>query len=149
MTNCKDCNLPYDEFGLDVLFPRNQWLTINPTDSGVLCANCMIKRAKKINGAIVVHAVVEVLNSEQGVQECDANGLNQGTEPMAQKELPSLQSGEEPNECPYEAAVIRFFGLPPYVTEKTEIKTDLGMLVNMMALPIHTSLMMRGSNKNV
>jgi hypothetical protein len=58
---CMDCKMPYSKFPFDLLFPRAQWLLINPQDVGLLCANCMLKRArKKIKGATVVHAVVEV-----------------------------------------------------------------------------------------
>jgi hypothetical protein len=35
-------------------------------------------------GALIAAEIDRLLNSEQDVQECDANGLNQGTEPMAQ-----------------------------------------------------------------
>ena len=54
-----DCAMPYEMFLMDMLFPRGQWLRINP-DGGLLCANCMILRASEIPGAIVVHAVIEI-----------------------------------------------------------------------------------------
>jgi len=56
-----DCGLPYSSFPLDVNLPRGQWLQINPKDGGVLCANCIVARVKKlIPGATVIHAIVEV-----------------------------------------------------------------------------------------
>ena len=61
MTCCLDCGLPYDQFPLDVVLPRAQWLRICPQDSGVLCAACIVRRVRKyIPGATVIHAIVEV-----------------------------------------------------------------------------------------
>ena len=57
---CMDCKMLYKDFPLDMLFPRSQWLRINPKDDGVLCANCMINRASRIKRATVVHAVIEI-----------------------------------------------------------------------------------------
>ena len=34
------------------LIPRAQWLLIHPEDGGVLCANCMLRRVSKLDGAI-------------------------------------------------------------------------------------------------
>lgn len=62
--SCMDCKMPYSKFPLDMLFPRGQWLAINPKDGGLLCANCMVKRASKLKGAVVVHAVVEIINKD-------------------------------------------------------------------------------------
>ena len=44
--------------------PRGQWLKIHPVDSGVLCAACIVKRAAKVKGATVVHAVIEIAYPE-------------------------------------------------------------------------------------
>jgi hypothetical protein len=57
---CLDCGLPYDKFPLDVILPRSQWLTIHPAESGLLCAGCIVNRAEKIPGVIVVHAFIEI-----------------------------------------------------------------------------------------
>lgn len=44
-----DCGADYDEvMALDMLIPRKQWLEINPDDGGLLCANCLIRRASKL-----------------------------------------------------------------------------------------------------
>lgn len=56
---CMDCRLFYDRFGLDVVLPRGQWLLVNPAEHGVLCARCIVRRAAKIPGATVVHAVID------------------------------------------------------------------------------------------
>lgn len=55
-----DCGLPYKKFGMDLVMPRAQWLEINPKDGGLLCANCMMKRASKIHGATCIHAIIEI-----------------------------------------------------------------------------------------
>ena len=54
---CRDCGLPYDDFGHDTFLPREQWLSILSSDekefnkkfSLVLCANCMVRRASRMN----------------------------------------------------------------------------------------------------
>ena len=60
MATCLDCGLAYDDFPLDLLLPRSQWLEIHPTDGGVLCAACVVARAAKVPGATAVHAVIEI-----------------------------------------------------------------------------------------
>ena len=57
---CLDCGLPYSEFGLDNHVPRSQWLEIHPEENGVLCANCVVKRASRIPGCTLVHMIFEV-----------------------------------------------------------------------------------------
>lgn len=57
---CLDCNLPYEEFGLDTTLSNKQWLMIHPGGDGLLCANCIAKRAGKIDGAIAIRAEIEV-----------------------------------------------------------------------------------------
>lgn len=57
---CMDCGLDYDKFPLDVILPRSQWLEIHPADGGLLCAQCIVGRAAKINGATCIHAVIEI-----------------------------------------------------------------------------------------
>lgn len=61
---CLDCDIPYSEFPMDVVLPRGQWLLINPADSGVLCANCIVARASKILKATVCHLIIEVRPNE-------------------------------------------------------------------------------------
>lgn len=58
---CMDCSLPYAQFPLDVMLPRAQWLRIHPSEHGLLCASCIVKRVRRcIPRATVIHAVVEV-----------------------------------------------------------------------------------------
>lgn len=57
---CLDCGLPYSEFQLDLLLPRAQWLEIHPAEHGLLCAQCMVRRASRLPGASVIHAVIEI-----------------------------------------------------------------------------------------
>ena len=59
LPNCMDCEKPYKDFTMDMLFPRGQWLLINPDEQGLLCAQCMVARASKVPGAVVIHAVIE------------------------------------------------------------------------------------------
>lgn len=52
---CLDCGTDYDAaMALSLLIPRSQWLLIHPEDGGVLCANCMLRRAAKLPGVINV-----------------------------------------------------------------------------------------------
>ena len=60
---CDDCGLDYSDFPIDVLLPRHQWLTIHP-NNGLLCAACIVKRAAKVRGAIVVHMIIEIAEHE-------------------------------------------------------------------------------------
>ena len=57
---CLDCHLSYEEFGLDMTLPDNQWLMIHPEGNGLLCANCIVKRAEKLQGTIAVRAEIEL-----------------------------------------------------------------------------------------
>lgn len=51
--HCLDCGCDYAAtMALSLLIPRDQWLLIHPEDGGVLCANCMLRRAEKLPGAI-------------------------------------------------------------------------------------------------
>ena len=59
---CMDCGLPYEIFGMDAVMPRAQWLEINPDDGGLLCANCMVKRASNVKGATCIHFIIEVFS---------------------------------------------------------------------------------------
>ena len=61
MAKCLDCSLPYIDFGLDMVLPDEQWLMIHPEGlHGILCANCMVKRAEKLTDATVVLANIEL-----------------------------------------------------------------------------------------
>jgi hypothetical protein len=57
---CKDCGMPYGgDNWLDTVLSNKQWLLIHPDgEGGILCANCIIKRAAKLN--IFTHAMMEL-----------------------------------------------------------------------------------------
>lgn len=57
---CLDCGLSYDEFGMDLLLPRYQWLMIHPAEDGLLCALCIVRRASKITGALAMQGVIGI-----------------------------------------------------------------------------------------
>lgn len=60
MSKCEDCGLPYDDFWLDTTIPNSQWSAIHPQgEGGVLCANCMVKRASLLPGIIAARMVFE------------------------------------------------------------------------------------------
>lgn len=59
---CLDCGLPYNQFGLDMVLPDQQWQVICPEDS-ILCANCISKRASKLGGSVLL-SWVDSLNYE-------------------------------------------------------------------------------------
>ena len=57
---CRDCYLPYTKFGLDTTLPDEQWLLIHPEGlGGLLCANCIARRAEKLKGSIAIRATIE------------------------------------------------------------------------------------------
>lgn len=95
---CMDCGLPYEQFPLDLLFPRSQWCEIlsqtreNPcaddNDGGLLCAQCMIKRAAKVPGATCVQAVIEI-NPHQLTPE-ELASFRQGIEDIKHGRFKSL-----------------------------------------------------------
>ncbi len=69
MTICyEDCELQYLKFGIDITLSNDQWLMIHPEgQEGILCANCMVKRASRLPGIIAVRMVFEIkprLNDE-------------------------------------------------------------------------------------
>jgi hypothetical protein len=53
MIFCRDCQLPYSEMGVDLVLPDQQWKKIAP-EGGVLCANCICKRAEKFGGTAIL-----------------------------------------------------------------------------------------------
>jgi len=59
MLACEDCGLPYKDFPLDTTIPDEQWAEIHRGDGGVLCANCMVKRASKLPGIIAARMFFE------------------------------------------------------------------------------------------
>lgn len=55
--NCMDCGIE-DAESVGMLVPREHWLMIHPEDGGILCANCMVKRAKKLPRAINITGLI-------------------------------------------------------------------------------------------
>ncbi len=66
MAACIDCGLPYSEFGLDTTLPDEQWLAIHPEGlHGILCANCIVRRAAEIEGVIAIRAEIEIVDGKE------------------------------------------------------------------------------------
>lgn len=51
---CVDCGLNYSEMGLDLVLPGEQWRRLFPEERGLLCANCICKRARGIGGTSIL-----------------------------------------------------------------------------------------------
>ncbi len=54
-SGCYDCGLKYP-FGLDLVLPDRQWNWIFPEGNGegLLCPNCIAKRAEKVGSSTVI-----------------------------------------------------------------------------------------------
>lgn len=51
---CEDCELPYQKFGIDAVLSNEQWILIHPEGTeGLLCANCIMKRAAFLSDIII------------------------------------------------------------------------------------------------
>ena len=60
MAKCEDCDLLYVEFGLDTTLPDEQWVIIHPEEgTDLLCANCIARRAERLEGTIAIRAIIE------------------------------------------------------------------------------------------
>lgn len=57
---CIDCGMDYEEMGLDLILPDQQWKVICP-ENGILCANCMCKRASKNGSATIIQSWIDRL----------------------------------------------------------------------------------------
>lgn len=50
---CKDCGLKYEDFPIDTVLTKDEWLLIHPEgEGGLLCAGCIVKRASLLPGII-------------------------------------------------------------------------------------------------
>lgn len=59
VTTCEDCKLPYIEFGLDTVLSSEQWAEIHPEEvEGILCANCIVKRASFLSNTVIVKMII-------------------------------------------------------------------------------------------
>lgn len=58
---CQGCGLPYEEMPLDITLPHYQWdmITTKEEGYGMLCANCIVKRARKLPGIIAVRVTLD------------------------------------------------------------------------------------------
>ncbi len=61
LSNCADCGLPYADFGIDTTLPNLQWKELTPDGAGLLCANCICKRAAKMPNVLAARMVIEVM----------------------------------------------------------------------------------------
>ena len=52
-----DCGIEDAEM-VGMIIPRSQWLAIHPDDGGILCANCMVARAKKLPNEICITGII-------------------------------------------------------------------------------------------
>lgn len=57
---CYDCGMPYggDDW-IDTTLPNEQWAMVFPEKYGLLCANCIIKRASKLDGIIAARMTLD------------------------------------------------------------------------------------------
>lgn len=65
---CADCGMPYggDDW-TDTVLPDDQWLMIHPEgEGGILCANCIIKRASKLKGITRADMKFDITNDSGG-----------------------------------------------------------------------------------
>lgn len=60
LPKCMDCDLPYEKFGVDLTLSDTQWKLIHPTINGLLCANCIAKRASLLSNIIAIRAILEL-----------------------------------------------------------------------------------------
>ena len=57
---CMDCGRSYLSFRLDLILPNYQWRQITPQVGGLLCANCIMRRAAhKFDEAVAVRAYID------------------------------------------------------------------------------------------
>ncbi len=46
---CSDCDMPYEDFGVDLVLPDQQWNGLVVGDA-ILCANCICRRVANGGG---------------------------------------------------------------------------------------------------
>ena len=64
---CLDCKTEVPS--IDLAIPRQQWLLIHPDDGGVLCPNCILKRAAKLPNVINLTARITFANDSFEIYE--------------------------------------------------------------------------------
>lgn len=69
MLSCHDCGVPYRDLGCDLVLPDQQWRVLFPEVSGVLCANCICLRARRLGGTVVMAWVDNIDYSRAAAKE--------------------------------------------------------------------------------
>lgn len=77
---CNDCGALYRGLGLDLVLPDQQWKAICP-EGGILCANCICKRADEHGGTCVL----------AWVDRIDYSISESKDEPMTERDLNSAR----------------------------------------------------------
>ena len=56
---CNDCGVEYASLGCDLVLPDQEWRVICP-EGGILCANCICKRARKHGGTALLSWIADL-----------------------------------------------------------------------------------------
>lgn len=99
---CGDCGLSYSEFAIDTTIPDLQWEAICPDSEGggLLCANCMVKRAANLDGVIAARMVFEIVPAGNALlmelvkEAVAANGLQVMEQVSAEAAIRSAAEAE-------------------------------------------------------
>lgn len=60
IARCEDCGLNYQDFCLDTVLTNEQWAMIHPgITEGMLCANCIVKRASFFDEIICAKMILQ------------------------------------------------------------------------------------------
>ena len=65
---CHSCGVLYSELGLDLVLPDQQWNHLCP-EGGILCPNCICKRAVNLGGTVVLAWIDQIDYVEAGRKE--------------------------------------------------------------------------------
>lgn len=72
---CEDCGMQYGlSDWIDTTLPNAQWNILSP-DTGILCANCIIKRASKLDGIITSRMILVTANNFEEVKALKLENL--------------------------------------------------------------------------
>lgn len=90
--SCMDCGKLYEGFGLDMVLSNEEWLIINPNKYGLLCVQCIVNRASKIESVIAVAATLlnQRVNDEPSVATESDSSNDAGNPKKEPKELNPL-----------------------------------------------------------
>lgn len=67
--SCFDCGLPYDDMGVDLVLPDQQWKVLFPEESGLLCANCICRRAQRLGASSLLSWADRLDHGKEEVEE--------------------------------------------------------------------------------